>query len=68
MALVSDSGEFGLLLRELKRLSGCEALLAVTHDLATLAFLLRLTEQSAMSVAASSRRVLERVEDRQGGG
>lgn len=67
MALVSESGEFGLLLRDLRRLSGCEALLAVTHDPATVAFLLRLAEQSAMSVAASSRRVLERVEDSRGG-
>jgi hypothetical protein len=68
MALAGESGEFAILMQDLRRLAGCEALLAVTSDLPTLAFLLRLSEQSAMSVAASSRRVLERVQHTPGGG
>lgn len=66
MAYASDGGEFAVLLRDLRALVGCEALLVVTHDLPTLAYLLTLTAQKAASAADAARRALERVESLDG--
>lgn len=61
MAYASDGSDFSRLMRDLRRLVGCEALLAVTHDFATLTYLLKITRESAESVVDAAAGVLERV-------
>lgn len=61
-----DGQDFGRLMRDLRKLHGCEALLSVTSDLDTLGFLLVLARQSAVSVASTSERIARRVDQMNG--
>ncbi|MFJ3757121.1 hypothetical protein [Streptomyces sp. NPDC090080] len=60
---LGGDGHFGHLLRDLRALTGAEALLAVTDDMPSVRYLLRLTARHAEAAVIRAKALLERTAD-----